>query len=203
MDDLYPSDFEALIGSLIVLMREEKDVNAKINDNSNDIKRRVQKEIVVNVEAENTEHAMSPPDKEPESMELPRDKEPESMEPQTEESPELDVDQMSASESPPLAKKLFKQVALVTHPDKIKDERLNKLFLLARKAHDSGDVLTLLFITSKCTSKNITLAENEMDELKTALNQRQTIITQKKDSVTYKWHTYSEDVKKILINKIV
>jgi hypothetical protein len=188
MDDLYPTDFEALIGSLIVLMRDEKDVEAKISVNSEDIKRRVQNEIVV---TEPTESATPIVSSEPD------------LHPPTGESPELDVDQMSASDSAPLAKKLFKQVALVTHPDKIKDEKLNKLFLLARKAHDSGDILTLLFITSKCTSKNLTLAENEMDELKTALNQRQTIITQKKDSVTYKWHTYSEDVKKILINKIV
>jgi hypothetical protein len=197
MDDLYPSDFEALIGSLIVLMREEKDVNAKINANSDDIKRRVQEEIgpaevPVDISqctaAAATESTVEPPIHTEE--ELPEDDEMNSSAANTQES------------ACPLSKKLFKQIALVTHPDKIKDEKLNKLFLLGRKAQEQNDILTLLFILSKCSPKNI-LLDSEIASIKTVLDERQSSIIKKKDTVTYKWHTYSEDVKKILIKKIV
>ena len=141
MDDLYPSEFEVLIGSLMVLLREEKDVDVNIIDDISD----------------------------------------------------------NAS---PLAKKLFKLVALHTHPDKVKDERLNRFFLAGRKAQEQNDVLTLLFILSKCSPKNV-LADGEIEELKVVLGERHTSVANKKDTVTYKWNTYTEEVKQVLIKHLV
>jgi hypothetical protein len=195
MDDLYPSDFEALIGSLIVLMRDEKDVNAKINDNSEDIKRRVKDEVgPAEVPVDVSQCTVTP------------ECAPDTPIPTEEESPH-DYDEGDAAADTqesacPLSKKLFKQIALVTHPDKIKDEKLNKLFLLGRKAQEQNDILTLLFILSKCSPKNI-LLDSEMSSIKIIMDERQCSLNKKKDTVTYKWHTYSEDVKKILIKKIV
>jgi hypothetical protein len=192
MDDLYPSDFEALIGSLIVLMRDEKDVEAKINDNSEDIKRRVQDELGPAEVPVDISQCIAFPEC---AAEFPI--------PTTHDYDEMDSAAADTLESScPLSKKLFKQIALVTHPDKIKDEKLNKLFLLGRKAQEQNNILTLLFILSKCSPKNI-LLDSEMASIKTILDERHGTLIQKKGTVTYKWHTYSEDVKKILIKKIM
>jgi hypothetical protein len=151
MDDLYPSEFEVLIGSLVVLFREEKDVDAKIHVNSEDIKGRVQKELIVSAsageaEAETTDVSQC-------SVSAATGPEhTESTCAETEETyVEIECDQPDLL---PLAKKLFKQVALHTHPDKVKDEKLNKLFLVGRKAQEQNDILTLLFILSRFQSKD-------------------------------------------------
>ncbi len=200
MDDLYPSDFEALIGSLIVLMRDEKDVNVTINANSDDIKRRVQDEVGPAEVPVDVSQCIATATASESTVEPPI---------HTEEEFPHDYDEGDAAAAAdtqesacPLSKKLFKQIALVTHPDKIKDEKLNKLFLLGRKAQEQNDILTLLFILSKCSPKNI-LLDSEMSSIKTIMDERQCSLNKKKDTVTYKWHTYSEDVKKILIKKIV
>ena len=191
MDDLYPSEFEVLIGSLMVLMREEKDVDVKISSNSEDIKKRVQTEIVssakeeeAKVEPINVDISYSAPSEQSET-----------------EPTDYIIDDISDNSSP-LAKKLFKLVALHTHPDKVKDERLNRFFLAGRKAQEQNDVLTLLFILSKCVPKNV-LADGEIEELKTVLEKRHTSVANKKDTVTYKWNTYTEEVKQVLIKHLV
>lgn len=191
MDDLYPSEFEVLIGSLMVLLREEKDVEAKISSNSEDIKKRVQTEIVssakeeeAKVEPINVDISYSAPSEQSET-----------------EPTDYIIDDISDNSSP-LAKKLFKLVALHTHPDKVKDERLNRFFLAGRKAQEQNDVLTLLFILSKCVPKNV-LADGEIEELKTVLEKRHTSVASKKDTVTYKWNTYTEEVKQVLIKHLV
>lgn len=189
MDDLYPTEFEVLIGSLMVLMREEKDVDAKISSNSEDIKKRVQKEIVSSAKEEdakpiNVDISYSAPPEQPET-----------------EPADITIDDISDNASP-LVKRLFKQVALHTHPDKVKDELLNRFFLAGRKAQEQNDVLTLLFILSKCAPKNV-LADGEIGELKGVLEQRHTTLAAKKDTVTYKWNTYTEEVKQVLIKHLV
>lgn len=196
MDDLYPSEFEVLIGSLVVLFREEKDVDAKIHVNSEDIKVRVQKELIVSAgEAAETDVSQCDVSEaaEPGSG-------PSTSEPNVEETcAEIECDQ---TEILPLAKKLFKQVALHTHPDKVKDEKLNKLFLVGRKAQEQNDIVTLLFILSRFQSKDF-LDDAEISALKAILDERHSGLIKKKDSVTYKWNTYSEEVKQVLIKHLV
>jgi hypothetical protein len=191
MDDLYPSEFEVLIGSLVVLFREEKDVEAKIHVNSEDIKVRVQKELIVSAGADVSQCDVS-------AATGSEHTETTSAEPE-ETYTEIECDQTDIL---PLAKKLFKQVALHTHPDKVKDEKLNKLFLVGRKAQEQNDIVTLLFILSRFQSKDF-LDDTEISALKAILDERHAGLIKKKDSVTYKWNTYSEEVKQVLIKHLV
>lgn len=195
MDDLYPTEFEVLIGSLMVLMREEKDVEAKISSNSEDIKKRVQDVVVSSAKEEEAKI-------EPINVDISYSASPETPSNQSETEPaDYIIDDISDNASP-LAKKLFKQVALHTHPDKVKDDRLNRFFLVGRKALEQNDVITLLFILSKCSPKNV-LADGEIEELKSVLEKRHTSVAAKKDTVTYKWNTYTEEVKQVLIKHLV
>lgn len=191
MDDLYPTELEVIVGSLTVLLREEKDVESKIDSNSKDIKTRVQKEILpnsnVNVDVSNCIDLEIPTKSEHQETPMSEDN-------------FSDVE-CTKAESLPIIKKLFKQIALFTHPDKIKDVRRNKLFLLSRTAQDQNDIITLLFILSKCTP-TIALSDPDILEVKVVLEQRHDSLGKKKDTVTYKWDTFSEEVKQILIKKI-
>ena len=201
MDDIYPTEFEVVLGTLTILLREEKDVETKIIFNSEDIKKRVQKEVIPRSEtdiSDCTQTDISQVEGEDTTKEF-EDQDcsenttiPEDTFADMEDKP---------SEPTPLTKKLFKQIALVTHPDKVKDEKHNKLFLLSRTAQDKNDILTLLFILSKCTSK-IILIHSEILEVKVILDQRKNSVVKKKETVTYKWNTYTEEVKQILIKKI-
>ncbi len=60
----------------------------------------------------------------------------------------------------------------------------------------------LLFILSRC-SAIVVLKEEETVEVKEIIEKRQQAILKKKETVTYKWNTYSADVKKLLIHQII
>jgi hypothetical protein len=209
MDDLYPDEFEVLIGSLVILLREEKDVEKQIDANNKDIKDRVKNVLIPPTDLDisqctdlvNSDFIPSP--------EVPNDYQPPPPPPpqplpqsQEEESPELESASTVETETSPLVKKLFKQIALHTHPDKVKDERLNKLFLLGRKAQEQNDVLTLLFILSKSSPKNL-LEDDDLTAVKAMVGQRQNSLNNRKNTVTYKWNTYSDAIKETLIQKII
>lgn len=207
MDDLYPSELEVLYGSLTVLLREEKDIEKKISENTKQIKEYVHKEIAPTStdvsqcsteELSKTENPMPAQEKEKEEEEESASSEGNKSEPHIEEE-EINV---PAKEPLPIVKKLFKQVALLCHPDKVKDEKLHKFFLLGRTAQDDNDILTLLFILSRC-SADVVLKDAEIAEIKELMTKRHEAILKKKESVCYKWNTYSDDVKKILIKQII
>ncbi len=198
---MYPTELELIYSSLTVLMCEEKDVEKRIAVNNEDIKNRV-KDIVIpmyDVSAcptSDVEHQHQHQNFETESTSDPKTPS------EAEHTSHQDSEHTSTSESSPIVKKLFKQIALLCHPDKVKDEKLNRLFIHARSAHDRNDVLTLLFILSKCGSA-AHLEHDDIVMIRKELEERQKEIFKKKDSVCYKWDTYTEDVKKILIQKII
>jgi hypothetical protein len=198
-DDLYPTELELIYSSLTVLMCEEKDVERRIAVNNNDIKNRV-KDIVIpmyDVSACPTSdvgHQNGAADVHPTCS----DSNPTS--PCTDDtSPELET---SDVETNPIVKKLFKQIALLCHPDKVKNDKLNRLFIHARSAHDRNDVLTLLFILSKCGPSAV-LETSEIAAVKELLEDRRKEVLKKKDTVCYKWDTYTTQIKDILIQQII
>jgi hypothetical protein len=202
-DDLYPTELELIYSSLTVLMCEEKDVEKRIAVNNDDIKNRV-KDIVIpmydvsayptsDVEHEH-QHQHQHPHFETESTSDP--------ETPSEAEPEPEPEHTSTSESSPIVKKLFKQIALLCHPDKVKDEKRNRLFIHARSAHDRNDVLTLLFIMSKCGPSAV-LETSEIAAVKELLEERRKEVLNKKDTVCYKWDTYTTQIKDILIQQII
>lgn len=121
--DLFPSDLEVLLGSLTLLLRDEKETETRITNNMREYRRRTF----------------------------------------------------------PLMKKLFKPIAIQCHPDKIKDDRKNRFFLLGRKAYMENDIPTVLFILSKLTC-NIALEDSELSEIRGFVDSRRGTVHQKKGS---------------------
>lgn len=199
MDDLIPDEFEVLMSSLIVLLREEKDVELKIKANSEDIKNRVKEKVIPptsDISAVQPVHVCS----DQAEGEGHRDTSAPAAETSHVESEELQTP--CEDEIIPVVKKLFKQIALHCHPDKVKDAKRNSLFLHARSAHDTNDMLTLIYILGRCNSA-VDFTDTETEKVKEALEKRKRSLADKKETVTYKWDSYTEYVKSGLIKHII
>ena len=228
MDDeeLFPTDFEAVLGVLTYVIREERDIELRVAKNMQEIQERFQKEvlpkhgIVPPVPAEppetsdsndlvqseekpcNKQAADDPPP--PHSEPPPPCGQPPPVPPSPPgqgESPDLEFPEDAAREITPLVKKLFKPVAVQCHPDKVKDAKLNKLFLIGRKAYNEGDVPTLLFVLTKFPSA-VELDDAEMAEVKGYIDKKQSALIQKKDTFVYKWGFIREEDKQKILEQV-
>lgn len=214
-DDLFPSDFEVLLGSLTLLIREERETETKLSKNMNEIQERVRKDVLprhgihVPSTTSSTELVVSQntkqmPQETPQTPQQTPQQETPNVPPKdqhdSEESPELFWSE-EESKSSPLMKKLFKPIAILCHPDKVKDSKKNRFFLLGRKAYNENDLLTLLFILSKLYC-DVPLEESELLEVRRFVESRRSTMQQKKDSFVYKWELFGEDQKQHILNNM-
>jgi len=105
------------------------------------------------------------------------------------ESPKLEL---------PEAKKLYRDIAKVTHPDKIQNHKLNELYLEATEAYESNDLVTLYKV---CTELKIDfeLPEDFISKIKTKIDSYRQQVSYFENTYTYKWIN-STDTER---NKIV
>ena len=62
------------------------------------------------------------------------------------------------------AKKLYRDIVKTTHPDKIKNHKLNELYLEATDAYEKNDIITLYRVCSELRI-DFDLPENYVDDL--------------------------------------
>lgn len=84
------------------------------------------------------------------------------------------------------AKKLYRDIVKTTHPDKIKNHKLNELYLEATDAYEKNDVLTLYKV---CSELNIDfeLPENYVDKLNVKIDSYKKQISFLETTYTFKW----------------
>jgi hypothetical protein len=229
MDDeeLFPTDFEAVLGVLTYVIREERDIELRVAKNMQEIQERFQKEVLprYGITPPSTEQPAEPEASDATDLVQSEEKPPPCDDdkqaadpppcgqppppcgapqppPQPEgESPDLEFPEDAAREITPLVKKLFKPVAVQCHPDKVKDTKLNKLFLIGRKAYNEGDVPTLLFVLTKFPSA-VELDDSEMAEVKGYIDKKQAALIQKKDTFAYKWGFIREEDKQKILEQV-
>lgn len=98
----------------------------------------------------------------------------------------------------PEAKKLYRDIAKATHPDKIKNDKLNNLYLEATEAYEQNDIVTLYKVCSELNLE-FELPDNFINQVKTKINSYKQQTSYFENTYTYKW-LKSEEVGK---NKIV
>jgi hypothetical protein len=105
------------------------------------------------------------------------------------ESPKLEL---------PEAKKLYRDIAKVTHPDKIQNHKLNELYLEATEAYESNDLVTLYKV---CTELKIDfeLPEDFISRIKTKIDSYRQQVSYFENTYTYKWINSNDSER----NKIV
>jgi len=110
---------------------------------------------------------------------------------ETDPQPELD----SAADVPmsnrSIVRKLFNKIALRTHPDKVKDPKLTKLFLRAKRAN----LVELCLILFKVDySSYLALSDSDLDLISEEIKQQETMNND--HSLGLLWSTFSAEQKK-------
>jgi len=105
-----------------------------------------------------------------------------------------DVELDSKVENPKM-KKLYREIVKQTHPDKIKNEKLNNLYIEAGKSYDSEDLFNIYSI---CDELGISyeLDESENFILKDKIKFLQDKIKFIQSTFTWQWYYSEEEIEK-------
>jgi len=100
-------------------------------------------------------------------------------------------------------KKLYRDIVKTTHPDKIKNHKLNELYLEATQAYENNDLITLYKV---CSELNIDfdLPDNYVDELGSKIQSLKRQISFLESTFTFKWikSTTQDDKNRVVIDFI-
>jgi hypothetical protein len=98
----------------------------------------------------------------------------------------------------PEAKKIYRDIAKATHPDKIKNIKLNELYLEATEAYEQNDLVTLYKV---CSELNIEfeLPDDFISQVKNKIDSYREQVSFLENTYTYKWIKSEDDTK----NKVV
>ena len=86
----------------------------------------------------------------------------------------------------PEVKKLYRDIAKTTHPDKIKNLKLNELYLEATEAYEQNDIITLYKV---CSELNIEfeLPEDFIIKIREKINSFKERVSFLENTYTFKW----------------
>jgi hypothetical protein len=103
----------------------------------------------------------------------------------------------------PEVKKYYREIVKLTHPDKIKDERLNNIYIKSTELYNDNDKIGLYKICDDI-GINYTLDENDADIIEDKINSLKTKINFLESTFTWKWlNTKDEKLRdKILLDFI-
>ena len=95
-------------------------------------------------------------------------------------------------------KKIYREIVKSTHPDKIKNSKLNELYLEATFAYESNDIVTLIKVSSELLI-DLKFDDKELESIKERISQIREQIQFLESTYTFKW-LKSSDVDK---NKVI
>lgn len=114
------------------------------------------------------------------------------------------VESKQAKELPEDIKKLWKTIALMTHPDRTKnDPEKTELYLAANKAADEGHVDEILRIAAEL---NIEIPEDSPlveEKLESIASELETKLKQAEDSVLWQWGNAPPDMRKNIMDAYI
>lgn len=84
------------------------------------------------------------------------------------------------------AKKLYRDIVKTTHPDKIKNHKLNELYLEATDAYEKNDIITLYKVCSEL-NLDFELLSEYVEKLNTKINSLTQQISVLETTFTFKW----------------
>ena len=84
------------------------------------------------------------------------------------------------------AKKLYRDIVKSTHPDKIKNHKLNELYLEATDAYEKNDIITLYKVCSEL-NLDFELPSDYVEKLNTKINSLKQQISFLETTFTFKW----------------
>lgn len=115
---------------------------------------------------------------------------------------ENDPDEEDVIIKDPELKKMFRQVVKNTHPDKVTNSKLNRLYLRANKAYEDNDISTMVQV---CSELEIDINyDRYFEKIESMIKIYQSKMKFLKNTYTYKWlkSEKSEDRNKIVLEFI-
>jgi len=95
-------------------------------------------------------------------------------------------------------KKIYREIVKSTHPDKIKNSKLNELYLEATFAYESNDIVTLIKVSSELLI-DLNFDDKELESIKERINQIREQIQFLESTYTFKWLKSSDTDKNRVI----
>ncbi len=92
----------------------------------------------------------------------------------------------------PEVKKYYREIVKLTHPDKIKDERLNNIYIKSTELYNDNDKIGLYKICDDI-GINYTLDENDADIIEDKINSLKTKINFLESTFTWKWFNTKDE----------
>jgi hypothetical protein len=107
----------------------------------------------------------------------------------------IEDEEIDSKEENPKMRKLYREIVKQTHPDKIKNEKLNNLYIDAGKSYDNQDIFNIYSI---CDELGISyeLDESENYILKDKIKYIQDKINFIQSTFTWHWYYTEEEIEK-------
>jgi len=103
----------------------------------------------------------------------------------------------------PKIKKLYRKIVKLTHPDKVKDEKLNTLYLNATMYYDTQNIYGIYTICDELKIE-YDLDESELIFMDKEVNNLKNKIVRLEGTFTWKWSTApNDDIKKQIIIEFI
>jgi len=102
----------------------------------------------------------------------------------------------------PIVNKLYRKIVKSTHPDKIKNLKLNELYIEATNAYESNDNVTLYRVCSDLMI-DFEWTDNEIEIIKNRILEYKSQIAFLESTYTFKWLKSNESDKMEIILKFI
>ena len=129
-------------------------------------------------------------------------KEPSKAENKSKDKPKIDLNEVSENDKVKV-KKIYREIVKLTHPDKIKNEELNEIYLNATIAYDKFDLFELYFIATNLNIK-IKLTLDESKILSALIDAKKDEISNIEKSFIWLWvNAESDSIKDNLVTNFI
>jgi hypothetical protein len=99
----------------------------------------------------------------------------------------------------PKLRNLYRSIVKLTHPDKVKDFRLNELYIESTKYYDSNDIMGLYSLCDKLFI-DYEIEESEGESIKTEIDTLRNRVEFLQNTFTWKWFNQTDDsIKEMII----
>jgi hypothetical protein len=106
-------------------------------------------------------------------------------------SPEV-TEEVERNEVDPKVKRLYREIAKMTHPDKVVDTRMNDLYLEAGKSYKDEDVIGLFSVCEKI-GIDYDVEESDLEQIRSKIHSAKNRINLLESTATWVWNSTDDD----------
>lgn len=114
----------------------------------------------------------------------------------------VDVEVIESIDISPNVKKIYREIVKNTHPDMVKNQKLNELYLEATSAYELNDIVTLYKVGNELMI-DFPWDDDEVQKIKFKINQYKNQIEFLESTYTFKWLKSDDSDKNKIILKFI